>query len=85
MDDVFTMLTAAKVLAPEIEICGIGESLTGSLNVAVIVTISPDLYGPGVEYVMAAVGGVLSSTDIVIHFLSESMLILGEAQAACTS
>mgnify|MGYP006992592871 FL=1 len=56
------MLVAASVFAPEIEICGTGESLTGSLKVAVIVTVLPDLYGPGVEYVMAAVGAVVSTT-----------------------
>ena len=55
------MSVVANVFAPEIEICGTGESLTGSLNVAVIVTILPDVYGPGEEYVMAAVGGVASS------------------------
>ena len=57
------MSTAASVFAPEIESCGSGESLTGSLNVAVMVTVSPDLYGPGVEQVMAAVGFVLSKVN----------------------
>ena len=36
------MLVAASVFAPEIESCGSGESLTGSLNVAVMVTTLPD-------------------------------------------
>jgi hypothetical protein len=47
------------------EICGTGESTTASLNVAVIVTESPDLYGPDVEYVIAAVGAVLSTAKVL--------------------
>ena len=60
------MSVVANVFAPEIEICGTGESLTGSLNVAVIVTILPDLYGPGGEYVMAAVGLVVSIVRVYV-------------------
>ncbi len=53
------------MFSPEIESCGIGESCTASLKAAVIVTESPDLYGPGVEYVIAAVGEVLSKVTLV--------------------
>ena len=58
------MSVEESVFAPEIEISGIGESSTASLNVAVIVTESPDLYGPDGEYVIAAVGAVLSTVKL---------------------
>jgi hypothetical protein len=43
-----------------IAIFGLRDTLIGSLKVAVIITISPFLYGDAVEYVIAAVGGVTS-------------------------
>ncbi len=45
-------------------IVGTGESNTAPLNVAVIVIISPFLYGPSSEYVIAAVGAVLSTVTV---------------------
>jgi hypothetical protein len=60
------MLVADTVFAPVIAIFGTGESCTASLKVAVMVTEVPDLYGPDVEYVIAAVGAVTSTvTEIV--------------------
>ena len=60
MELVFTMLVAARVLFPEMDNCTTGESAIGSENVAVMVKDVPDLTGWVVEYVMAAVGAVLS-------------------------
>jgi hypothetical protein len=50
---------------PAIAIVGTGESATGPLNVAVIVTVSPFLYGDALLYVIAAVGAVVSITKVV--------------------
>ena len=58
------MLVADTALEPEIDICGTGESFTGSLNVAFIVMISSVLYGPVAEYVMSAVSAVASTVNV---------------------
>jgi hypothetical protein len=50
---------------PAIAIVGTGESATGPLNVAVIVTVSPFLYGDTLLYVIAAVGAVVSNVTPV--------------------
>ena len=68
---VFTRLVAARVLFPEMDNCTTGESAIGSENVAVMVKDVPDLTGWVVEYVMAAVGAVVSkiklALDIDVH------------------
>ena len=60
--DIFVDEVAPRLPLPAIAIVGIGESNTGPLKVAVIVTVLPFLYGepPDPEYVIAAVGDVLS-------------------------
>ncbi len=65
------MLVADTVFAPVIAIFGTGESCTASLKVAVMVTEVPDLYGPDVEYVIAAVGAV-TSIGILATYPSKS-------------
>ncbi len=58
------MAVAETMLEPVIAIWGAGLSTIASLNVAVIVTASPDLYGLVAEYVIAAVGAVLSTVKV---------------------
>ena len=41
-----TMLVVLTTLDPDMDIWGMGEVLIDSENVAVIVMVSPDLYGP---------------------------------------
>jgi|APSaa5957512535_1039671.scaffolds.fasta_scaffold1113382_1 hypothetical protein len=48
-----------------------GEVLIDSENVAVIVMVSPDLYGPDGVYVMAAVGDVTSDAKTVKIIVDE--------------
>src|SRR5205814_622646 len=59
------MFVAARVLAPLIAICMTGESAIASLlNVAVIRSKVPCFTAPVGEYVIAAVGGVLSTVNV---------------------
>ena len=60
------MTVAARVLAPLIAILITGESAIGSLNVAVMSSEVPDFTGPAGEYVIAAVGAVLSTVNVVL-------------------
>ena len=64
--DIFVDEVAPRLPLPAIAIVGIGESNTGPLKVAVIVTVLPFLYGepPDPEYVIAAVGEVLSTVTV---------------------
>src|SRR5216117_1662622 len=58
------MFAAASVFAPLMAIFTTGESAIASLNVAVIVREVPAFTGPFVEYVIAAVGDVLSRVKV---------------------
>jgi hypothetical protein len=60
-----TIFVAAKVFAPDREIFGMGESAIGSSKVAVMIREVPDFTGLLVEYVMAAVGDVLSIVIVI--------------------
>lgn len=59
----FVITVAATVLLPAIAIFTTGLSRSGSENVAVMVSVSPD-FTVLAEYVMVAVGAVLSNVTL---------------------
>src|SRR5215213_1859969 len=65
------MFVAARAFAPLIAIFGAGESTIGSLKVAVMSSDVPAFTGPVGEYVMAAVGAVLSNVKVIAAPLKE--------------
>src|SRR5436309_2532651 len=92
----WVMGVAAAVFAPLTENCGAGASAISSLNVAVSVNVVPSLTIPAGTYVMAAVGGVLSTPKVAplvgvavsrfpaTSFPAPIVTVAGASAPACT-